>query len=61
MRNIRGMSKREAEYYRTNPLQHCQVCGRPFIRRKDVVCSKTCLMKLEQQQRASKKPANAPS
>ena len=30
IRNIRGQAKKEAEYYWSNPLQRCQVCGRLF-------------------------------
>ena len=50
MKDIRGAAKREDEYYRANPLQRCQVCGRLFVKRRDNVCSRNCLAKLEEQQ-----------
>jgi hypothetical protein len=49
MQDTRGRAKREAEYYRSNPIQSCVVCGRKFIRRKDKVCSVDCLKKQETQ------------
>ena len=49
MKDIRGQAQKEAEYYRSNPLQRCQVCGRLFIKRREAVCSRECAAKLEQQ------------
>jgi predicted nucleic acid-binding Zn ribbon protein len=54
MRNIRGQAKTEAEYYRSNPLQHCQICGRLFVKRQETVCSRECAARLEEQ-RAKKR------
>ena len=54
MRNIRGQAKRETEYYRSNPLQRCQVCGRLFtLHAKDRVCSIACAEMLKAQQLAN--------
>jgi ferredoxin len=55
MKNQRGISKSERAYYARNDLQKCVVCGRLFCRRKDNVCSRDCLAKLE----ASEKKASA--
>jgi len=54
MRNSRGQAKKEHEYYRSNPLQRCQVCGRLFIKRRKTVCSRECLAKLEERIRQQK-------
>jgi len=40
MKDIRGQAKREKEYYASNPLQQCVVCGRWFCRRRDNVCAR---------------------
>ena len=49
MKDIRGQAKKEAEFYRSHPLQRCQVCGRLFVKRRDTTCSRECLAKLEAQ------------
>jgi hypothetical protein len=50
MKDIRGAAKREDEYYRSHPIQHCRICRRPFIRRKgDDICSIACLEKSKEQ------------
>ena len=55
MKDVRGRAKRETEFYRANPVVHCRVCGRLMCRRKEAICSRDCLAKLE----ASEKKANA--
>ena len=43
-----GQAKKEAEYYRSNPLQRCQVCGRLFIKRREATCSRECAARLKE-------------
>jgi hypothetical protein len=46
MKDIRGQAKREAEYYASNPIQACPVCGRYFTRRgSGELCSIACAEK----------------
>jgi predicted nucleic acid-binding Zn ribbon protein len=52
-RDTRERAKRQEEFYRSNPVQRCVVCGRQFIRRKDNVCSLDCLKKQETQKSAA--------
>ncbi|MGC2076552.1 MAG: hypothetical protein WA728_11075 [Xanthobacteraceae bacterium] len=49
-KDARGAAKREDEYYRSNPLQRCQVCGRLFVKRKEAICSRNCLDLLQAKQ-----------
>jgi predicted nucleic acid-binding Zn ribbon protein len=56
MRNARGQAKTEAEFYRSNPLQRCQICGKLFVKRAEKVCSRECLEKLEEQLRPKPSP-----
>jgi hypothetical protein len=49
MKDIRGAAKREREFYSRANLQQCSVCGRWFCRRKDNVCSISCLEKSKEQ------------
>jgi hypothetical protein len=50
MKDARGRAKREAEYYASNPLRTCPVCGRYYTSAKSPACSAACLAKLEQEQ-----------
>jgi hypothetical protein len=50
MKDVRDRAKRERQYYASNDLQRCVVCGRLFCRRKDNVCSRDCLAKLQEGQ-----------
>jgi hypothetical protein len=49
MKNIRDQIRKQAEFYRSNPLQRCQICGRFFIMRREAVCSRKCAARLEEQ------------
>ena len=42
MRDIRKQQKADRQFYQRDELQQCTVCGRLFVRRKDVVCSMSC-------------------
>jgi hypothetical protein len=42
MKDARGQSKAERQYYDRQNLQACIVCGRLFTRRVAKVCSITC-------------------
>jgi hypothetical protein len=60
MKNIRDQIRKQAEYYRSSPLQRCIICGRLFTLRVERVCSRDCQAKFEAlQQQAS--TANASS
>jgi hypothetical protein len=48
MNDIRGQRRAERDFYARDNLQQCVVCGRLFCRRKDKVCSLTCLKKQEE-------------
>jgi hypothetical protein len=53
LKNVRDLAKRERQYYASNDLQSCVVCSRMFCRRRDNVCSRDCLAKLEEKQAAN--------
>jgi hypothetical protein len=44
-----GTDLKQLRNYRSNQLQRCQVCGRLFIKRREAVCSRECLEKVQQQ------------
>ncbi|MGB8631833.1 MAG: hypothetical protein WCD69_21060 [Xanthobacteraceae bacterium] len=56
MKDIRGQAEREAEWLAGNGPQACIVCGRLFVRRKDNVCSISCLYRAAQRYEKSKEP-----
>lgn len=49
-RDTRNAARREAEWLAGNGPQACIVCGRLFCRRKERVCSRDCLAKLQEGQ-----------
>jgi hypothetical protein len=53
MKDQRGQAKAERAFLARQDVQQCVVCGRLFCRRRDNVCSVSCLAELE------KKKANA--
>jgi hypothetical protein len=50
MKDVRERIKRERQFDRQDGPQSCIVCGRLFCRRKDNVCSRDCLTKLQEGQ-----------
>jgi hypothetical protein len=53
MKDVRGRAKREAEYYRANPVQACQVWGRLFVKRREAICSIACQERAKQAEKPS--------
>jgi hypothetical protein len=49
LKDVRKQQKAERGYYRRDELQQCAVCGRLLVRRKDNVCSVSCLGQLQGQ------------
>jgi hypothetical protein len=52
-RDARGQQRAERDLVGRDQLQRCAVCNRYFIRRRDTVCSRDCLEKLEAQRQHS--------
>jgi hypothetical protein len=53
----RRARQREEEWLAQNAPQRCVICGRLFIKRREAVCSRECLAKLEKQaKQASPEP-----
>jgi hypothetical protein len=50
MKDVRDRAKRERQFYARDDLQQCVVCGRWFCRRRDNVCSRDSLAKLQEGQ-----------
>ena len=48
LKDVRGISKAEAAFYRGNNVQACIVCGRYFTKRSERVCSISCAAKAEE-------------
>jgi len=47
-KNARAEAQRERQFYGRQDLQRCTVCGRPFVRRKDDICSMACAEKAKE-------------
>ena len=45
MRDKRNADRTAEAYLARNAVRACQVCGRLFVMRRDVVCSRACLEK----------------